>query len=81
VKYLFYVTRITFISYLLIFDIKREKPSLRVKVNRMLNSIKARLLQDSVWEFEDLKELKRIANFIRSEGGKALLFKKVRVSE
>jgi len=68
-------------SYLLIFDIKREKPSLRVKVNRMLNSIKARLLQDSVWEFEDLKELKRIANFIRSEGGKALLFKKVRVSE
>jgi len=68
-------------SYLLVFDIKKEKPSLRVKVNRMLNRIKARLLQDSVWEFEDLKELKRIANFIRSEGGKALLFKKVRVSE
>jgi len=68
-------------SYLLVFDIKKEKPSLRVKVNRMLNRIKARLLQDSVWEFNDLKELKRIANFIRSEGGKALLFKKVRVSE
>ena len=67
-------------SYLLIFDIKREKPSLRVKVNRMLNSIKARLLQDSVWEFEDLKELEKIAKEIRSEGGKALIFKKVKVS-
>jgi CRISPR/Cas system-associated endoribonuclease Cas2 len=67
-------------SYLLIFDIKREKPSLRVKVNRMLNNIKARLLQDSVWEFDDLNELEKIAKEIRSEGGKALIFKKVKVS-
>jgi len=68
-------------SYLLIFDIKREKPSLRVKINRMLNSIKARLLQDSVWEYEDFKELEKIAKEIRLEGGKALIFKKVKVSE
>jgi CRISPR/Cas system-associated endoribonuclease Cas2 len=67
-------------SYLLIFDIKREKPSLRVKVNRMLKNIKARFLQDSVWEFDDLKELEKIAKEIRSEGGKALIFKKVKVS-
>jgi CRISPR/Cas system-associated endoribonuclease Cas2 len=67
-------------SYLLIFDIKREKPSLRVKVNRMLKNIKARFLQDSVWEFDDLKELEKIAKEIRLEGGKALIFKKVKVS-
>ncbi len=66
-------------SYLLIFDIKREKPSLRVKVNRMLNTIKARLLQDSVWEHDDLKELEKIAKEIKSEGGKVLISKKFKV--
>ncbi len=63
-------------SYIIIFDIKREKASLRVKVNRMLNSIKAKMVQDSVWESYNLDELKRISQVIKTNGCKAMIFSK-----
>lgn len=63
-------------SYLLVFDIKKENASLRVKVNRMLNKIKAKTIQDSVWECNNLRELKSIYKLIKSNGGKVLLFNK-----
>lgn len=63
-------------GYLLIFDIKREKASLRVKVNRLLNRIKARMVQDSVWESDNLDELKTIYQVIKTNGGKAMIFDK-----
>ncbi|MCM8808017.1 MAG: CRISPR-associated endonuclease Cas2 [Candidatus Omnitrophica bacterium] len=63
-------------SYIIIFDIKKEKASLRVKVNRLLNKMKAKMVQDSVWESDNLSGLKSIYQIIRSNGGKAIIFDK-----
>ena len=63
-------------SYIIVFDIGRDNPSLRVKVNRMLNRIKAVMVQDSVWQSDDLEQLKIIGKIIKSNGGKVLLFSK-----
>lgn len=63
-------------SYIIVFDIGRDNPSLRVKVNRLLNKIKAKMLQDSVWQSDNLDELRQISQLIKVNGGKVLLFDK-----
>lgn len=63
-------------SFLIIFDIGKGKASLRVKVNRKLNSLHAKMVQDSVWEHSNLSELKSIANLIKRSGGDAIIIKK-----
>ena len=58
-------------QYLLIFDIPKGQSILRVKVNRLLKDIDAKKIQNSVWESESLKELTKIAIWIRNAGGDA----------
>jgi CRISPR-associated endonuclease Cas2 len=58
-------------EYLLIFDIPKGQSIMRVKVNRLLKSIGARKVQSSVWSSENLRELTKIAVWIRNAGGNA----------
>jgi hypothetical protein len=63
-------------SYIILFDIPRNMGYLQVKINRILHSINAQLIQHSVWESENLEELKKIKNLIESNGGKAIILEK-----
>lgn len=56
---------------MLIFDIPKGETILNVKVNRKLKSIGAEKVQNSVWKSDNLKELMRIAIWIRNCGGAA----------
>jgi len=58
-------------KFIIIYDIPREKKSLLVKINRMLHNINAEKIQHSVWQSDDMDQLKIIANIIRQEGGEA----------
>jgi CRISPR/Cas system-associated endoribonuclease Cas2 len=58
-------------QYLIIFDIPKGHSILRVKVNRLLKEIDAKLVQNSVWSSDNLKELTKIAIWIRNAGGVA----------
>lgn len=64
-------------SYIIIFDIDKTNNALRLKVNRYLRKIHAKMLQQSVWEYPELSELKEIANWIKSSGNATILKKKV----
>lgn len=59
--------------YIILFDIPREAKILAVKVNRELKSIDAKKLQNSVWKSDNLKELMKIAIWIRNPGGSAII--------
>lgn len=59
--------------YLIIFDIPKDHSILRVKVNRLLKEIDAKMIQNSVWRSENLKELTKIAIWIRNSGGSATI--------
>ena len=56
---------------ILLFDIPAGEKILNVKVNRKLKSIGAEKVQNSVWKSENLKELMKIAIWIRNVGGEA----------
>ncbi len=58
-------------EYVLLFDIPRQESVLRVRVNRALKLVDAKMVQRSIWKCGSLDDLKGIANFIREHGGKA----------
>lgn len=58
--------------YLLIFDVRGNGAGRR-RVNRYLERA-ARMIQHSVWEFEDFSSLARAARLVKSAGGKAIAF-------
>ncbi len=57
--------------FILVFDIPRDEPVVKLKVNRNLHKIKAVKVQHSVWSSNELKELIDIATFIKNSGGSA----------
>ncbi len=58
-------------EYALIFDIPTRESVLRVRINRALKLAGAKMVQRSIWASPSLDDLKGIAGFIRSHGGKA----------
>jgi len=58
-------------SFILTFDIPREKHVLEKRINRELRKIDAEMLQFSLWKSENLDELLKIALTIRNFGGSA----------
>jgi hypothetical protein len=59
--------------YLIIFQLGSDSSALKLKINRKLNKIGARMIQKSVWAHESAQKLIEIASFIRSRGGKAMV--------
>ncbi len=59
-------------AYLLIFDLD-GRSTIRRKVNRYLRR-EARMVQHSVWKFQDIRALQKAAEFILAAGGRALAF-------
>jgi CRISPR-associated endonuclease Cas2 len=68
-------------SYLIVYDIKRLDNATRLRVNRRLRKLGALKIQHSVWEFTDFFELKNLAEFIVSTGGKGIVLRKEIVVE
>ena len=62
--------------FLLLYDLAKSKAYTRVKINRELNKIDAKMFQHSIWEHSNLNSLKRIADLVRENGGKAIILKK-----
>ena len=60
-------------SYLIMFDLPKGNATMGVKINRLLKSIDAERVQDSVWRSENLKELTKIAIWVRNVEGKATI--------
>ena len=60
-------------AYVLIYDIPKELSALRVRVNRSLHAMNAKLIQHSVWKSKNLKGLIEIAKLIKSNGGRAYI--------
>jgi CRISPR/Cas system-associated endoribonuclease Cas2 len=63
-------------SFLLCYDVTRSRGSLRVKINRELSRIDAKMLQHSMWEHTDFNQLKSVAKMIKSSGGRAIILEK-----
>ena len=53
------------------FDIPKGNAAMGVKINRLLKSIGAEMVQDSIWKSDNLRELTRIAVWVRNVGGSA----------
>ena len=60
-------------NFVIVFDIPRNMPVLALRVNRSLKKMGAKMFQHSVWKCEKLDELLRLANLIKSHGGKAAI--------
>lgn len=58
------------VEYAIIFDIPRQESILRVRINRALKLIGAKMIQKSIWKSDSLEDLKGIAKFIKEHGGK-----------
>ena len=58
-------------EFALIFDIPTGMNVFKVKLNRSLKLIGARMVQRSVWKSENLNEMVKLALWIRQHGGKA----------
>lgn len=63
--------KVTKLEFVIIFDIQLEDRTLARKVQRDLNKIDAKMLQQSVWKSEKLEELIPIAALIKKAGGDA----------
>ncbi|MEA1905058.1 MAG: hypothetical protein U9M97_04170 [Candidatus Hadarchaeota archaeon] len=63
-------------SYLILFDIKELDNATRLRVNRKLRKLSALMLQQSVWESNNVDELRELVESIRLSGGKALILEK-----
>ena len=59
--------------YLLIFQLGSDSPALKLKINRTLSKIGAKMIQKSVWTHESVQKLIEIASFIKARGGKAVV--------
>ena len=57
--------------FVITFDIPIEERSLKLKINRILKRKKFKMIQKSVWSSKDLKEMVKIATWIKLAGGKA----------
>jgi len=62
-------------EFAIIFDIPLDKPILKLKVNRALKAIHAKMVQRSIWKSEDFEDLEVILDLIRRHGGKANIIK------
>jgi len=60
--------------YLIIFQLSSGSSTLKLKINRMLKKIGAKMIQKSVWAHESVQKLLGIASFIKARGGKATVF-------
>lgn len=60
-------------SYLVMFDIPSGERILSLKVNRLLKSIGAEKVQNSVWRSDNLQELTKLALWVRNSGGSATI--------
>lgn len=61
--------------YVLIFDLKGGNTAQRRRVNRYLVS-KARRIQQSAWEFNDMRALETAAKLVAEAGGRTIAFVK-----
>lgn len=71
---LYIVTRVTLHKIqmaILIFYLPRENASEKVRFNRELHEINARMIQHSAWSSENIQELIRIASEIKKLDGRA----------
>jgi hypothetical protein len=59
--------------YLIIFQLGSGSSALKLKINRMLNKVNAKMIQKSVWTHESAQKLIEIASFIRARGEKAMV--------
>jgi hypothetical protein len=57
--------------FIISFDLPREMNSARVRLFRMLRSKNCRMIHESLWESNNLKDLIKIASFIKRFGGSA----------
>lgn len=60
-------------GFVLVFDLPRELSTEKVRINRELKRVGARMIQFSVWELDNLKTLIKIAQQIKKVGGKAVI--------
>lgn len=58
-------------DFILLFDMPLEKKSEARQIQRDLNRLGAKMLQQSVWKSKKLGELIKIATFIKNSGGQA----------
>ncbi len=58
-------------SYVLVYDIPQSEAVEKVRINRMLHRIGAKLMQQSLWTSDDIKNLVAIGIRIRKIGGRA----------
>lgn len=59
--------------YLIIFKLPSGNQVLKLKVNRFLRKIDAKMILKGVWRHEDVSKLINLASLIKSMGGKALV--------
>jgi len=57
--------------FVISFDLPERMNSARVRVFRMLKSRNCRMIHESLWESDNLKDLIDIASFIKKFGGNA----------
>jgi len=60
-----------FQEVLLAYDIPTQEAYFKKRINTMLNSIGAKLIQRSLWKSDNVNELIRIAELIKNVGGSA----------
>ncbi len=58
-------------GFVLIYDIPTGEAYFKKRINRMLNMMKAEMVQRSAWKSYDLNGLTRIATLIKNVGGRA----------
>jgi len=59
--------------YLIVFQLESGSQALKLKINRKLKKIGAKMIQRSVWTHENAQKLVEIASFIKARGGKAMV--------
>ena len=59
--------------YLIILRLPSDSSIIKLKINRMLNKIGAKMIQKSIWTHESAQKLIEIASFLKARGGKALV--------
>ncbi len=60
-------------EFILIFDIPKERSTLKVQVWRKLQRKDCSMVQFSIWKSDKLKNLIEIARFIKKSGGTAAI--------
>jgi len=68
-------------KFLLAFDIPTEKRNFKVKINRELNRIGAKLIQRSLWSSSNLNQFIKLAIEIKNVGGSARVLEEKLVFE